>query len=173
MVHIRIHIGIKAVFIRCGFVPSGGGLFVGETNFHNALGIFKTVFPRHVQTHGGTVLFGQHLAIQTKGEQRERVHGLVHAQAFHVGPTQHPRAHIGHGFRIGQGDELDELGAAQGLDPFDQFRQRITHPRHHHRPAFNTAHAVDALFHGADFEQVFQVDATRFFHHAFNLDTPR
>ena len=32
---------------------------------------------------------GKHLAVHAKREQGQRVHGLVHAQAFHIGPVQH------------------------------------------------------------------------------------
>ena len=121
VVYRGVHIGIKTVFMGGGFVPRGEWLFFGETNLHDALAALKTVFPRHGDTLGCAVLVWQYLAIHAKGQEGQGMHGFIHAQAFGIGPAQHPRAHIRHGFGVGQGDEFHELGAAQWLDFFDEF----------------------------------------------------
>ena len=100
------------------------------------------------------------------------MHGFIHAQAFHIRPVENGGAHIRHHLGIGQGDELDKLGIAQGLHATNQIRQRISHPRNHHRPAFHTAHAVNALFHGTHLEQILQGPAPGLLDQALNLHRP-
>jgi hypothetical protein len=48
---------------------------------------FEAVLPGDDDADGSAVLIGQDLAVAAEGEQGERVHGLVHAEAFAVGPV--------------------------------------------------------------------------------------
>src|SRR3990167_7629800 len=72
VVHIGVHIGIEAILVGSRFVPGGTRLLLGEADLDDALAALETVLPRHHQTHGRTVLLGQHFAIHAKTQQRQR-----------------------------------------------------------------------------------------------------
>ena len=172
MIDVGVHVRVKTIFLRGRFDPGGDGHFFDKANLHQTLAALETVLPWHDQAHGRTVLLGQNFAVHAKGQQGQWVHGLVQAQAFDIGPVQTAGAHTGHGFGIGLGHEFDEFGVAGGLDFADQFHQRIAHPRDHHGPAFHAAHAVNPLFHGTEFEQVFQGVFARPLDQTLDLDRP-
>ena len=87
MVDVGIHVGVEAVFVGRLIVPGGGRLLVEEAHGHDRLGGFEAVLPGHHDADGSAVLVGQRFAVEAEGEQGERVHGLVHAQALGVGPV--------------------------------------------------------------------------------------
>ena len=101
------------------------------------------------------------------------MHRLVHPQALGIGPVEHARTDEGHRFLVGQGHELDILGVALRLDFLDEFGQRIADPGNHHRPALDAAQPVDALFLGAQLDQVFDAVLARLLDQALDLDRPR
>ena len=172
MIHRRIDVGIKTVFLLGGFVPGGWRFFVGKTDFDDTFAAFEAVLPGHHQAHWRAVLIRHHFTIHAKGQQRQRMHGFVQAQRFDVRPIQHPGAEKRHGFWIGLRDEFDVFGASQGLDFFDQFSQRITDPRNHHGPTLNAAQTVDPLLLRAEFEQVLNRIRPGLLDHSFNRYGP-
>jgi hypothetical protein len=167
-----VHVRIEAVLVGRRLVPRGARLFLDKADLHDRLGRLEAVLPRHHQAHRRAVLVGQHLAVHAEGQQRERVHGLVHAQAFGVGPVEHARADERHGLGVGQRHELDELGVALRLDLLDQFGQRVADPWNHHRPALDAAQAVDALFLRAELQQVFDAVLARLLDQPFDFHRP-
>eukprot|EP01136_Pigoraptor_vietnamica_P026025 Opistho-1_new@80611 len=169
---LRVDVGIEAVFLRRGHVPGGARLLVGEADLHQRLAALEAVLPGHHQAQRRAILVGQHLAVHAEGQQGQRVHGLVHAQAFHVRPVEHIGVQAGHLLVVGQGHELHVPGTTLRLHLLDQLGQRIAHPGNHHRPAFDTAKTVDALLHRTELEQRIQVEVARLVHQAFDCDGP-
>ena len=100
------------------------------------------------------------------------MHGFVHAQTLGIGPVEHARTHKRHGRFVSQRHKLDVFRAAQRLDALDQLGQRIAHPWNHHGPALDTAQAVDALFLGAELEQILNAVLSGFFDQTFDLHRP-
>src|SRR5260370_29097460 len=85
MIHGRIHVGVKTVLRRIGNIPGGRRLFLHELDLDDGLDAFEAVLPGHDEPDRRPVLIGQRLAIHAEAEQRQRMHGLVHAQSFDVG----------------------------------------------------------------------------------------
>ena len=173
MIDVGVDVAEKAVFLRRGFVPRGARFFFGEADLHDAFAAFEAVFPRRHQAQRRAVLIGQHLAIHAKGQHRERVHGFIEAQGFDIREIKRAIAQTIHLLGVGQGDEFHVFRVAHGLDFFDEFSQRVAHPRDHHAPAFDAAHAVNALFHGREFEQIFNAYLAGLFDEAADLNRPR
>ena len=118
-------------------------------------------------------MIGQHFAIHAKGQHRERVHGFIKAQRFDIREIERTIAQAIHLLWVGQSDEFHVFRIAHGLDFFDELCQRVAHPRNHHAPAFDAAHAVDALFHGGEFEQIFNAHLAGLLDCAGDLYCPR
>ena len=173
MVDRGVDVGIEAVFARSGQFPRGLRLLLGKADFHDRLSALEPVFPWHHHPHGRAVLVRQRFAVKAEREQRQRMHGFVHAQAFHIRPLQHAHALSRHLCRVEQRDEFDELRIACRFDALDQFRQRKTDPGNHHRPAFHATHAVDALFQRREFQEFVDVVNLLLLDLAFHLDLPR
>ena len=104
-----IDVGVEAVLARSLIIPGGVGLLVDELDVDDGLGVFEAVLPGHDDADGGAVLVGEDVAVAAKGEEGERVHGLVHAQAFGVGPVV-AAGSFGHLLAVVEGEELDEFG---------------------------------------------------------------
>ena len=101
------------------------------------------------------------------------MHRLVQAQTFDIRPVERGDRQSRHLLLVGQGGEFDVLGAAGRLDALDQLGQRQANPRNDHRPAFDTAHAVDALFKRREFEQFVDVVDPGVLDQAFDRHRPR
>eukprot|EP01136_Pigoraptor_vietnamica_P026027 Opistho-1_new@80615 len=169
---LRVDVGIEAVFLRRGHVPGGARLLVGEADLHQRLAALEAVLPGHHQAQRRAILVGQHLAVHAEGQQGQRVHGLVDAQALDIGPVERAAAQARHLGLVGQGHELDEPGLAGGLDAFDEFGQGVADPGDHHGPALDAAQAVDALLQGAELEQAVDVEDARLADLALDADRP-
>ena len=171
VVVVRIDVGVEAVLAAVGLVPGGLRLLVGEVEADDGLGGFESVLPGDDDADGGAVLVGQDLAVTTEGEEGEGVHRLVHAEAFAVGPIV-ARGLVGHDFAVVVGEELDVLGAGEGLAEVDEFGERIAVPGDDHGPGFDAAEAIDAGFERAIVDEVVDVDGLGLFDHAGDLDGP-
>src|SRR6185295_3558292 len=78
-----------------------------------------------------------------------------------------------HFFGTDNREELDEFRAAGGLEAFQKIGERESDPRHHDRPAFNTAMAVDPFFERVRLEDVLERVEARLAACAFNRHRPR
>jgi hypothetical protein len=96
------------------------------------------------------------------------VHGLVEAQALHIGIID--AAPQGTGglprqlLRIIEGLESHELGATGGLGTADQIRQRNAAPGQHHGPGLHAAQPIDALLQGALVDEIPHIQGEGFGH---------
>ena len=106
----------------------------------------ESIFPRHIDTNWCAILVGQQLPVQAHGQDRQRMHRLVHAQALDIWPVEHREALPGHLLRVVQGRETQVPGARGRLEALDQVAEREADPRHHHRPGLDATQPVDALF---------------------------
>src|SRR5262249_51250689 len=88
MIDRWIHIGVKAIFIRCHRVPCGLGHVIDETQLHDRLATLEAILPGNVNAHGRAVLIRQYISVETEDEQRQRMHGFVHAKSFTIGPLE-------------------------------------------------------------------------------------
>ena len=171
VVVVWVDVGVEAVFLAVGFVPGGLGLLVGEVEADDGLGGFESVLPRDDYADGSTVLIGQDLAVATKGEEGEWVHGFVHAQAFAVGPVV-TGGFVGHDFAVVVGEELDVLGAGEGLAEVDELGEGVAVPRNDHGPGFDTPEAIDARLERAIVDEVVDVDGLGLLDHSRDLNGP-
>src|SRR6202047_65146 len=128
MVDAWIHVRIETVFAGSCLLPGVHGLVAGEADADDRLRAFETVLPRNHDAERGAVLIRERLAVQTKTKQRERMHGLVHAETLDVRPLQYAGALAGHLLGIVQSSELDKLGFGQGFGALDQFAQGKSDP---------------------------------------------
>ena len=87
VVVVGIDVGVEAVLHAVGLVPGGAGLLVGEVEADDGFCGFEAVLPGDDDADGSAVLVGEGLAVAAEGEEGEGVHGLVHAEAFLVGPV--------------------------------------------------------------------------------------
>ena len=105
------------------------------------------------------------------------MHRFVHAQPFDVGPFEHAAEDAGfltgHALGILQRDELDELGVVGRLDLLDQRAERKADPGNDHRPGFDAAQTIDALFERAQLHQARRCRMFWVFYFAFDRDRPR
>src|SRR5262249_59502457 len=84
----RIHVRVKAVLVWRLTLPRVDRLFCDELDLHDRLYVFEAVFPWHGQPDRRAVLGRQYLAVEADNEQRQRMHGFVHAQTLDVGPVE-------------------------------------------------------------------------------------
>ncbi len=117
MIHVRIHVGVKAVFIRRILAPRRARLVGHQLDFDDGFDALETVFPRHDQPDGRAILRRQCAAINPAGQNRQRMHRLVHPQTLDVRPVQHVAALAGHPLGIEQRLERDIFCAAQSARP--------------------------------------------------------
>src|SRR5207245_2010493 len=105
----RIHVRIETVFAGSRLLPGVHGLVAGEANADDRLRAFESVLPWNHDAERGAVLIRECLAVQTETEQRERMHGLVHAETLDIWPLEYACTLAGHLFGIVQSGELDKL----------------------------------------------------------------
>ena len=88
MVDVGIDVGVEAVLAAVGLVPGRRGAAC-RVKWKRTMDFadLKPYFHGTTTRIGSAVLVGQGLAVAAEGEQGERVHGLVHAKAFAVGPV--------------------------------------------------------------------------------------
>src|SRR5215510_3170544 len=79
-----IDVGIKAVLARILHVPGAGWLLLGEADSNDRLDALEAILPRHDQPDRRAILVGQRFPVEADGENGERMHGLVEAQAVDV-----------------------------------------------------------------------------------------
>src|SRR5262245_66176087 len=63
MIDVRIHIGVKSVFVRCHFVPKRLRSLGNKLDLHQRLRAFKSVLPRHDQPDRRSILIEQRLPV--------------------------------------------------------------------------------------------------------------
>src|SRR5438552_19123620 len=89
--------------------PCRGWLLGDETDLYNLLDAFETVLPRHHQSNRSAVLGRQGLAIESGGQNRQRMHGFIETQPFDIRPIKHASDLVGHATRIEKRLKRDEL----------------------------------------------------------------
>ncbi len=168
-----VDVGVEPVLGPLRVVPERGRLPRGEVDRHDRLDALVAVLPRHDDAHRRAVLFRQNLAVHTRDHHRQRVHGLVHAQALVVGPLVGKRhAHAGHLRRTVHRHEPQELRLRLGIERLDQIRQREAHPRNRHRPRLHAAEPVEPLFVRELLQKIVDVELHRLGDQAGHVDRP-
>ena len=132
MIHMGIHIGVKAIFMRRIFAPCRARLRRHQLDFDDGFDAFEAVFPRDYQPDRRAILRRQRTAINSAGQNRQRMQRLVQAQSLHIRPVQHISALTRHPGGIHQGFESNKFGAAERLNQVQQFGQGKADPRYHH-----------------------------------------
>ena len=173
MIHVGIHVGIKAVLAGGIDIPGGGRHTFDETDFDDGLDALETVFPGNDEAHGSAVLIGKRLAVHADAEKRQRVHGFIETQPFDVGKFDAGVGGQRHLARIIVGLESDELGFFGGLGEFQDVAERIADPGNHDGPAFHAAMAINALFEWSELQNVVHAVLGGLFHFTFDGDGPR
>ena len=147
---------------------------LGKADAHHGLGAFDAVLPRHADRQRRTVGLGQRRTVNAQCHKRQRMHRFVDAQPFNVRPRNifhfTLTAQI---FRIKYRGEFHEFRVARRFDAFGNFRKRITRIRNHQRPAFGTAHAVDALLQRSQAHEIINIKSARLVYLTFDGDRPR
>ncbi len=166
-----IDVGKEAVFVRADLVPGGVGLFVSEMEADDGLAVFEAVLPGHDDADGSAVLVGEGVSVGAEGEQGKGIHGLIHAEAFGVGPVVAARR-FGHLMLIEEGGELDIFGRGKGLAEVDELGERVAVPGDDHGPGLHAAVAIDAGLDGAVGEKVVDADGAGLLDHAGDVDGP-
>ena len=173
MVDRGIHIGVKAVLARSGDVPGIQGLLFGEADARNGLGTFETVFPRKDDAQRRSILVGKILAIHAEAKQSERMHGLIHAESFDIGPLENLAALAGHLSHIQDCGELHEFCLAGGINTLDEFTERKPDPGNNDRPPLHAAMAIDALLGSCHLDDCIHIEFLLLGHRTFDFDFPR
>src|SRR5205807_9774558 len=103
-----------------------------------------------------TGLAWESLAVEPDHHAGERMHRLVEAQSFDIGPGEDGDALPGHAARVVQRRELDVLRARCGLEAREQRAQGEADPRHDQRPGLDATEAVGTLFERMGLENVLE-----------------
>ena len=104
------------------------------------------------------------------------MHRFIDAEPLAVRPRQDFRKApplTDHLLRPHDRRELDESRIPGWLEPAEQIAKRKSHPRNDHRPFFDTAHAIHALFERMRTNDIFQGVAAALRALARDLDGPR
>src|SRR5262249_43263131 len=149
-------------------VPSVARLVFCESDTHNRLDTLESVFPRHHNAQWRTILIWQRLTVHSETQQREWMHGFVHAQPFDVGPFEHIPPLSGHLIGIVNRGEFNKLGFAQWVCALDQFAKRKTNPRHDDRPSLHTSMAINAFLGSGKFQNRVEIPLLLFRYGAIN-----
>ena len=166
-----VHVGVEAVLVRADVIPGGVGLLVSEVDADDGLATLEAVLPGDDDADRGAVLVGEGVAVGAEGEEREGVHGFVHAEAFGVGPVV-AAGGLGHLVLIEEGGELDVLGRGQRLAEVDELGERVAVPGDDHGPGFDAAEVIDAGLDGSVGHEVVDADGLGLLDHAGDLDAP-
>src|SRR5690606_34407688 len=172
MVNVRVDVAVEAVLARLQPIPGGRRHALGEADGDDRLDALEAVLPRHHQPQRRAVLLRQRLAVQTGGQDCERMHRLVDAQALAVGPVDRAEAYARHLHRVGQAGEGDVLRLRGRRELPEYIAQRHAQPWDHHRPAFHAAQAVDALGRRDAVQQVVERQRAGALAFARDLDVP-
>src|SRR5437016_10328476 len=89
MIHVRVHVRVEPVLVRCGSIPAIYRLLVSKTDPHNRLRAFETILPGNHNAQRRAILIRQDFTVHSETKQRERVHSLIHAQTLNVWPIEH------------------------------------------------------------------------------------
>src|ERR1039457_3990000 len=170
MVHLRIDVGVEPVLGRIRQIPRGGRLAADQADFDDRFDALEPVLPGQDHAHWRAILRRQRLAEHARAQQRQRMHGLVNAQAFHVGELQAGR--VRHLLAVEKGLERHIFRLRRGLHLVEQRAQRISHPRHHNRPGFHAAMPVHPLLQRRQRQDLFHSELARLVAQAFHADRP-
>ncbi|CTQ48884.1 hypothetical protein JDO7802_00892 [Jannaschia donghaensis] len=172
MIHLRVHVGVEAVFLRGRFVPRRVRLIFHQGNSHDRFDRLETVFPRHDQTHRGTVLVGDRFVVQARRHDRQRMHRFVQTQTLSVGPIEDRVIHGLHDIGQHRGFEGDELRVRLHAHLRQQFVELEPVPRDDHRPCLDAAETVYPLLRRDVPDQVSQLIVARVVDKAVDLHGP-
>src|ERR1700676_94398 len=131
VIHVRIHVGVEAIFPGRVKVPGGWRLVLLKFNFYYRLDALEPIFPRYDQAHWSAILIGQCFAIHADAQKGQRVHGFIQAQSLDVGKLDSGFSAERHLRRIVIAFEGDETRFWRGLHQFGEHSERKTHPRHY------------------------------------------
>jgi hypothetical protein len=93
VIDVGVHVGVEAVLLGRGRGSRWSfGICSASVDADDRLHALEAVLPRHHQPQRRAVLVGQLSTVEADGEQRQRVHRLVHAQALAIGPRRARRS---------------------------------------------------------------------------------
>src|SRR5215471_988191 len=173
MIDVRIHVRVEAVLAGIRVVPRRVRHLVDEADADDRLDVLEPVLPRHHEADRRAVLVHQRLAVEPDGEERQRVHRLVHAQPFGVWPVEAAFGQARHLLRAEHGLELDEARLRLRIGALDHGGERKADPRDHHRPRFDAAEAIDALLEFGGLDDVVERVVAGLVAEAVDLHRPR
>src|SRR4029078_12828673 len=90
----RIHVRIKAVGLCPRAVPRSNRLVFHQTYLHNRFNALKAVFSWPNQPDRRAGLWREGFSIESRRQNGQRMHGLIHPQAFHIRPIKYGRSLI-------------------------------------------------------------------------------
>ncbi len=115
VIDLGVHVGVEAV------LAAAPALFHVRRRLASTKRIFtidlmplKPYFHGTTRRSGAPFWPGQRLAVEAHRQQRQRVHGLVDAQAFDVGPVEHAAALAGQLLGIEQRREAPRTSRLRG-----------------------------------------------------------
>src|SRR6516162_1284873 len=88
MRYLWIHVGIEPIFVWSLSAPRCRWLGRDKGDFDNRFDSFESVLPRHDESNGCAILGRKQPAVQTHGQDRQWIHGLIQAQPLDVGPVE-------------------------------------------------------------------------------------
>src|SRR6476469_125947 len=77
MILLRIHVGVKAVFVRRHSVPCGRRHGVSKADLHDRFDALESVLPRHHQAQRSAVNVGKNFVIKADSHDGQRMHGFI------------------------------------------------------------------------------------------------
>src|SRR5262245_47364378 len=174
MIDIRVHVGVKAVFVRCELIPKRFWLLSHKLYFRQRLRAFESVLPRNNEAERCTVLVTERLAVKTDCDKRQPVHRLWQSEAFGVWPRKIVTA-LSRTIRgIEERGKFHILRFQFWLRKIHEFRQRKTFPRNHHRPSFDATMPIVAALDGPKKPNQFvNIQDMRVATQSADLDGPR
>src|SRR5262245_46227953 len=93
MVHSRVDVRIEPIFIWRLLHPGSRRLFVNETDLGYRLDASEAVLPWNDQPDRRAIWIWKRLfAIESNGQDRQRIHRLIQAQTFNIRPLQNRAA---------------------------------------------------------------------------------
>src|SRR5258708_4418211 len=172
MVDVRIYVGIETVLLSRRLIPGGGRLFLDQPDTHYRLNTLVAVLPRHREPDGRAILIRKFFSIQAHHQQRERMHGFIQPQPFHVGEVDSGPSSPRHLLLVVVALERHVLCFGRRLHLLEQRVERKADPRNYHGPTFHATHPVNTLFERRNLEKGVVVESDRLGYFAIYLQRP-
>ena len=172
MFDLGIDVRVEAVGLGPSRCSRKSGLLLDELDLDDRLDALEAVLPRHDEADRRAVLVHQRLAIETDGEDGQRMHRLVHAQSLDIGPPKGLVSLARHFPRAEKRGERDVGRLALRLGALKHAAERDADPRNDHRPGLHAAQPVDAFLELLVLDQILELIGRGLVAEAVDLDGP-